>query len=544
MVVRTAPDGALARRGVLLAGLTAMMVALAVVLSFVASALAAPLGETSDFPTPTASSGPEGIAVGPEGNLWFTESEVSRIGEINPVTHATSDYETPTPSSRPSGIALGPEGNLWFTEGFTEAAEMSRIGEINPITHAMSEFETPTPNSGASRLALGLEGNLWFTESDRIGEINPVTHATSDFETPIATDPRGIALGPEGNLWFAEANAIGESGIGEINPVTHAMSDFPTPTFNSGPDEIAAGADGNLWFTEYNRIGEINPVTHAISEFETPTPNGGVRPEGIAAGADGNLWFTEYLISRISEIGAGAPAASILAPVVAGGGQAGIPQVCEGAQWSNFAFQQPLPGLFAFDGFQWLLNGSPIAGQTSDSFSPSSAETGEAISCKETVSYPLTGVTAVATSAPVTVIAQNSGPTGPTGPSGPTGAAPTGATGDTGPTGATGATGATGPAGKVELVSCAMLTKKVKGKAQEQMKCTIKLVTGPVTFKTTGASAAVLSRGGLVYATGSAIGSGRKTKLLLAARRRIREGRYTLTVTHGRTHQRQKITID
>lgn len=301
---------------------------------------------------------------------------------------------------------------------------------------------------------------------------------------------------------------------------------------------IALGPEGNLWFTESHagRIGEINPITHETSDFETPT-----APSGIATGADGNLWFTEYESNRIGEIGAGAPAASILAPVVAGGGQAGIPQVCEGAQWSNFAFQQPLPGLFSFDGFQWLLNGSPIAGQTSDSFSPSSAETGETISCKETVSYPLTGVTAVATSAPVTVIAQNSGPTGPTGPSGPPGAGPTGATGATGPTGAT---GATGPAGKVELVSCTTLTKKVKGKAQEQMKCTIKLVTAPVTFNTTGASAAVLSRGGLVYATGSAIGSGRKTKLLLAARRRIREGRYTLTVTHGRTHQRQTITID
>jgi hypothetical protein len=59
-----------------------------------------------------------------------------------------------------------------------------------------------------------------------------------------------------------------------------------------------------------------------------------------------------------------------------------------------------------------------------------------------------------------------------------------------------------------------------------------------------GGSAAVLSRGTLVYATGSAIGSGRKTKLLLDARRSIGKGNYTLTLTHGRTRWRQTITID
>ncbi|MGA9285043.1 MAG: hypothetical protein WBV85_06330 [Solirubrobacteraceae bacterium] len=75
--------------------------------------------------------------------------------------------------------------------------------------------------------------------------------------------------------------------------------------------------------------------------------------------------------------------------MVAEGGRAGIPQVGEGAHPSNFAFQPSLPGLFSLDGFQWLLNGNPIAGQRSDSFSPSNAEIGETISCGEPSATPL-----------------------------------------------------------------------------------------------------------------------------------------------------------
>jgi hypothetical protein len=76
-------------------------------------------------------------------------------------------------------------------------------------------------------------------------------------------------------------------------------------------------------------------------------------------------------------------------------------------------------------------------------------------------------------------------------------------------------------------------------------KCTIKLTSSPVTITITGASiAAVLSRGKIVYATGSAAISGENTKLLLTPRRNIGNGTYTLTLTHGHKRQRETITID
>jgi hypothetical protein len=175
-----------------------------------------------------------------------------------------------------------------------------------------------------------------------------------------------------------------------------------------------------------------------------------------------------------------------------------------------------------------------IAGQTTDSFTPATGEIADALACRETVTYPLTDVTAVATSAPVTVISQNSGPSGP--------AATNGINGAQGPAGAT---GAQGPAGQVELVTCTLLTMG-KGKHKKTVqKCTSKLTSSPVKFTTAGtAITAALSRGKILYATGSAIDSGKQTKLLLLRpRRTIAKGSYTLTLTRGRKRRSETITI-
>jgi Collagen triple helix repeat (20 copies)/FG-GAP repeat len=148
-----------------------------------------------------------------------------------------------------------------------------------------------------------------------------------------------------------------------------------------------------------------------------------------------------------------------------------------------------------------------------------------------------------------TGVAPNSGPPGPTGATGPQGpAGPTGSTGSTGAQGPAGPTGSQGPAGnngEVELVICKPVrTEKGKHKKTSE-KCTITSRSSPVTITTAGASIdAVLSRGGVVYATGSATSSGKQTKLLLTPHQNVGGGIYTLTLTHGRRRQRETITID
>jgi virginiamycin B lyase len=74
---------------------------------------------------PTASSQPQGITVGGDGNIWFTEESANKIGSITTggVFH---EYGLPGDSS-PMGITAGPDGYLWYVN-----YSSGRIGMMAP----------------------------------------------------------------------------------------------------------------------------------------------------------------------------------------------------------------------------------------------------------------------------------------------------------------------------------------------------------------------------------------------------------------------------
>ena len=77
-------------------------------------------------PRPTNDSGPALIITGPDGNLWFTETNVDNIGKIT-IAGVITEFTPPTLGGAPFVLTAGPDGNLWFTE-----STAGRIGKITP----------------------------------------------------------------------------------------------------------------------------------------------------------------------------------------------------------------------------------------------------------------------------------------------------------------------------------------------------------------------------------------------------------------------------
>jgi streptogramin lyase len=246
----------------------------------------------TEFPIPTLDSRPTSIAAGPDGNLWFTEVNGSKIGRITP-TGVITEFAVPTSGRVPDGIAAGPDGNLWFMlRPYVFGLADDSIGRITP-TGVITEFTLPTGNAGFGGIAAGPDGNLWVTEpyTAKIARLT-TTGAITEFTVPTTANygPERITAGPDGNLWFTQGFEgwcpCTEGNIGRITP-TGLVTSFTAPA-NRGFLEIAAGPDGNLWFTEPwdSRIGRIT-TTGVTTEFTVPT-----EPVGIAAGPDGAVWFT------------------------------------------------------------------------------------------------------------------------------------------------------------------------------------------------------------------------------------------------------------
>jgi len=256
-----------------------------------------PAGLVTEFQLPVnnqgQSSGPVAILRAPDGALWFTMSNASQIGRIT-TTGNLHFFPTPTANSGPEGIAVGSDGNIWFTE-----AAANQIGRLAPSNGSITEFPVPTTNSQLSRIALARDGNLWFTESNA----NKIARITTgglitEFTVPTAnSEPFGIR-GIGGSVFFTERNA---SKIGQFKLSNNTFTEILTPTSNSQPVSLLAGPDGNIYFTEFTggKIGQITN-TMTLTEFTPPTANSGLS--GLTVGSDGAIWFGEANPNQIGRL--------------------------------------------------------------------------------------------------------------------------------------------------------------------------------------------------------------------------------------------------
>jgi virginiamycin B lyase len=258
---------------------------------------------TYTYTVPTSDSGPAYIALGPDGNLWFTEEYASKIGVLSPAGGFT-EYSTPTASAGPQDIVSGSDGRLWFAE--YNASKLGAVTTAGTITEHPTLFGSPDDPYFLTDRG---DGNMWYTGNgaDRIGyegETTGVAGETTLPESPTQVSPTGIAPASDGYIYFAEA---GNGKIGRLHDLFGTVQEItvPTPSGSStGPNlgQMVAGPDGNLWVvdTQNSQIDRVNIPSFTVTQFQTASPSSG--PTGIVAGPDGALWFTESFLDRIGRI--------------------------------------------------------------------------------------------------------------------------------------------------------------------------------------------------------------------------------------------------
>jgi streptogramin lyase len=235
-----------------------------------------------------AGSGPAGLAVASDGNIWFAEETGNRIGRLT-LAGVLAEFPLPNPGSLPHGVTMAADGVL-ITEG------AGRIGHLT-AGGALSEF--PTPGATPKEIAPGPFAQIWWSDPshDLLRSIDDQGRSFFADTLAVGSHPEGVAAG--GDLWVAE-NGTGRIGRLYRQPPPPGIpsvgslqfQEFPLPDPASGPWGIAFGPDGNVWFTELaaGRIGRLNPATGQVTEFPLPA---GAEPRGIVAGQDLNLWFAD-----------------------------------------------------------------------------------------------------------------------------------------------------------------------------------------------------------------------------------------------------------
>lgn len=204
------------------------------------TSMAAPAGGPVYFlePALTGDAGPQGIAAGPTdsgGNpseaLWVAEFTTNKIARVTPVFTAggegavVTEYTGLTTGAKPEGITLGPDGNIWFAEyGIGKVGRLTLPSTVNGAPE-IDEFSLPTANSQPWGIVSGPDGNLWIAESatGKVARMTTSGAAMGEFSLTNGV-PGFITAGADGNMWAAELNN---------DTVARITTDLDPPAFRS-----------------------------------------------------------------------------------------------------------------------------------------------------------------------------------------------------------------------------------------------------------------------------------------------------------------------
>ena len=267
-----------------------------------------------EYQVPTANSAPLAIAVDLNGNVWFTESNASKLAKFNPVDKSFVEYKVPWVGDL-WGIITDPQGHVWFTQysgkgnvspgGAIVGGGNGRIIRFDMPTKNFTSIPIPTNGSFPMRLALDQRGRIWFTEflGNKIGLYDPASNHLQEYSVPTnSSGPADLAFDSHGSLWFTESFA---QQLGRIDSQSMSMTEYHLGTQTasqivSSPVGVAIDKRGNVWVADHggNWIVDFNSQTQAIVKYPTHYPPKDVYPISIVndvlADSNGRIWFAEH----------------------------------------------------------------------------------------------------------------------------------------------------------------------------------------------------------------------------------------------------------
>jgi streptogramin lyase len=320
--------------------------ALVSLLALCGSASAAPAVD-GQFPVPTFNTNSKLVA-GPDGNIWLdiTEDEFD-VAKINPTSGAFEKFEIEEIDD-PAGIAVGPEGKIWVTD-------TNKVASFSPSDPEGTDKKfTINDVTSGNPIVAGPDGQMWVAASEKLVHFSPADPENQESFFPVAGmapkdidvagqllviadfGPRivtmttsgdqkdfvighknnldeqvgasqGVAGAPSGQIAYSDPGATPE-GVGLITPPNPAQ-EFER---DGDPFGVAYGSDGAFWVTLSGAEPTVLPGAERVTSTGEHTYLGGVKekfvPRQIAPGPNNTMWMTaeknelpnEYEVVRIS----------------------------------------------------------------------------------------------------------------------------------------------------------------------------------------------------------------------------------------------------
>ncbi|MGJ0118156.1 VCBS domain-containing protein [Williamsia sp. MIQD14] len=249
---------------------------------------AAPTGGT--VPKVVASvgvgSGPNYIAVGPDGRVYVTSYDESKVSVIDPITRTVTG--TIALTSNPTGVGVGPDGLVYVVTN-----RNNRVTVIDPTSKAV--LTTYSVGSTPFGIALGSGGVVYVTNQGA-GTVSVIDTSTGLVRSvAVGQHPTGVAVAPSGRVYVSNYHG---GTVSVIDPA----DDYSVTTIDTGYGAagVAVGRDGSVYVVSQvdGTVSVIDPVTNTVTSVVTV----GSDPFGVAVGADGRVYVGNQADNSLSII--------------------------------------------------------------------------------------------------------------------------------------------------------------------------------------------------------------------------------------------------
>lgn len=180
---------------------------------------------------------PHGLAIGPDGKVWF-DGHFTRDPElIGSVSYATAEVQTvpvpphPVLASVPGGpipyeLRVGPDGRVWMSE-----LAGNRIVGYTPATGRFETYDLPTPVSGPRRFDVDRAGVLWIPAyaANLLVRFDPATRRFEEVPLPVPDAlPYVARVDPgTGHVWIGTGAA---DAVLRFEPGSRRWTQYPLPS--------------------------------------------------------------------------------------------------------------------------------------------------------------------------------------------------------------------------------------------------------------------------------------------------------------------------
>ncbi|HXY24762.1 MAG TPA: hypothetical protein VEI73_08935 [Candidatus Acidoferrum sp.] len=128
--------------------------------------------ELTDYALPEGTR-PRRLMIAADDSVYFTDFKGGHLGRLDPKTGAVKMWDSPGgPESGPYGIAITPDGMVWYSESGVKPNTMIRF---DPKTEKFARASIPSGGGVVRNMAATVDGRVYIACSgvDKVGVVEP-----------------------------------------------------------------------------------------------------------------------------------------------------------------------------------------------------------------------------------------------------------------------------------------------------------------------------------------------------------------------------------